>query len=40
MSQVERTTPVQVEPVAEEDRVWLQERVEEYKDLLSYLREH
>jgi hypothetical protein len=31
------TTPVDLDPL---DRLWLKERLEEYRELLDYLRDH
>jgi len=40
MSQAERSSPIQVASIPEEDRSWLRDQVERYKALLTYLREH
>jgi hypothetical protein len=40
MSQVDPSSPIQLETVPEEDRLWLQEQIKRYRDLLAYLREH
>ena len=40
MSQVERTRETKSQADDAEIRAWLQEQLERYSDLLTYLREH
>ena len=40
VSQAERVTADEVDPLDADDRAWLEERLKEYQELLAYLHDH
>jgi hypothetical protein len=40
VSQADRVTAEEVDALDADDRVWLEERLKEYRELLAYLHDH
>jgi uncharacterized protein YecT (DUF1311 family) len=40
MSQAERVPADEVDALGADDRAWLEERLQEYRELLAYLHDH